>query len=105
MPEETIEYVNFKGRRKTVSTKKWDLKLILPIKESESISYCLLSDINKACENNNLEYKSFLDWITGQTCPLVEEEGNNKFDCIYSWDVDRWMYYQIKHKITPRVLD
>ena len=105
MIEEKITFINKKGKSKTIPCKKWDISEVVNIKETGNLSYILLNEIKKACQNNNLNYEEFLDWITGQTCPLVESEGDNKFYCIFPWDFDRWFYYKIKHNVTPKVLD
>lgn len=105
MSVDTIKYVNWKGKSKTISCKRWDINEIMPIKESNDFTYVLLDDIKKACSNNDLDFHDFLDWIVGQTCPLVESEGDCKYECFYTWDVYRWFYYKLKHNVTPRVLD
>jgi hypothetical protein len=35
----------------------------------------------------------FNKWLFGQTCPLVEEEGEDKMNCAYKVDYDRWLAY------------
>jgi hypothetical protein len=36
------------------------------------------------------EQEPFNKWLSGQTCPLVEAEGENKFKCAYIGDYRQW---------------
>lgn len=103
--KDKITYVNFKGKTKSVNIDDLAVDLMLPVKETKSLAYVLLSDVEIMCKNNNLDYNEFLQWMNGQTYPVVEEEGDNKFNCVYPWDVDRWTRWKIIHNQTPRVLD
>jgi len=48
------------------------------------------TDIKKALTNS--EYKSFSNFIRGQTVGLMEDGTH----LIYEWDFNKWKYYNIK---------
>jgi len=40
-------------------------------------------------------------WLEGQTAPVVEEEGEKRYDCCYKWDYDKWLAYYKRGRIAP----
>ena len=40
-------------------------------------------------------------WLSGQTVPIVEEEGENKDKCCYIWDYKQWFEHWEKNRIAP----
>lgn len=101
----TIKYVDFKGKSHRAPIKRWCINLMMPVKEYKNTSYVLLDDVKTMCQNNNLDYENLLRWLTGQTCPIIEAEGEKSFDCIYPWDVECWVYHQIRYKKEPYFVD
>ena len=45
--------------------------------------------------------KPFINWITGQTMPLIEAEGENKTKCAYKADYEHWLEYYQKGQTAP----
>jgi hypothetical protein len=43
----------------------------------------------------------FIEWLTGQTIPLIEGEGENSMKCAYKWDYDKWLSYWSNGRIAP----
>lgn len=106
MPKQKITYVDWKGKEKSIDVKKWKIDKMLPVKkELYGISYCILPDVEKMCKNNNLDYNSFLEWMYGQTMPVVESEGVNAFKCVYPWDLESWVYHNIRYNRNPQIWD
>ena len=99
MPKQKLTYVDWKGKQKTKFTDKWTINDMLPVKEYKDLSYCLLPDIEILCKNNHLDYKTFLDWMFGQTMPIIPEEGVNQYNCVYPWDLERWVYHHLLKRI------
>lgn len=48
-----------------------------------------------------IQQELFNKWMVGQTRPLVESEGDNKFNCAFKWDYDRWFAYYRKNLVAP----
>lgn len=53
----------------------------------EKFKYIRLSDIPEKVGSNNIR-ATFLDWMYGQTVPLVP--GLTPQDAVYEWDWSRW---------------
>lgn len=47
------------------------------------------------------EQKPFSDWLTGQTLPIIDSEGENAYNCAWKWDYDKWKAYFEKGQIAP----
>jgi len=37
------------------------------------------------------QQEPFKKWLIWQTCPAVEGEGENKYNCAYIWDYESWL--------------
>lgn len=46
--------------------------------------YYTKKEVKKLLKEHNISWKVFIDFIYGQTCPIVDSEF-----CYYTWDVDR----------------
>lgn len=53
-----------------------------------SLSYVRISEIPEG------ERAAFDRWMSGQTCPLIEEAP----DAVYEWDYRKWKYLVMKGK-------
>jgi hypothetical protein len=36
------------------------------------------------------QQKPLNDWLYGQSAPIIEKEGINKYNCCFKWDYDTW---------------
>lgn len=64
-------------------------------KKETKLPDCLTSDETKAYLNNRI-WEKFGKWITGQTCPVMED-GKLGY---YSWDVERFADMILERKPT-----
>ena len=55
-------------------------------------------EVKALLRKNNIKWKTFIDWMYGQTCPLENGEL-----CYYKWDVDRFIRYKGDPKNEPLV--
>jgi len=51
----------------------------------EDLEYMLISDLPES------EAVDLRKWMDGKTTTIIEEEGENKFNCVYYWDYERWL--------------
>jgi hypothetical protein len=61
----------------------------------KGIDYIVIPELPKK------EQKPFSRWLTGQTQPLVVEEGENQYKCAYVWDYNQWKAAWVKGKTAP----
>jgi hypothetical protein len=61
----------------------------------KNIDYVVISEIPE------IQQERFKYWLRGQTQPIIEEEGDNKFDCAYKWDYDKFLAYYRKNQVAP----
>jgi hypothetical protein len=47
------------------------------------------------------QQEPFKKWLIGQTCPAMDCEGENKFNCAYVWDYNDWLNAWKMGKIAP----
>ena len=50
---------------------------------------------------NKLNYNNLIDWLTGQTMPVIEEENDDKFSCYYAHDIEDWLHSVIYRNKQP----
>lgn len=43
------------------------------------------------------EQEPFLKWVTGKTMPDIAEEGDNRYQCFFKRDYDRWLLIRSRH--------
>ena len=47
------------------------------------------------------QQEPFKKWLIGQTCPAIDTEGKNKYNCAYVWDYKYWLSEWVNGKETP----
>lgn len=47
------------------------------------------------------QQRPFSEWLIGQTLPVIDDEGENRYNCAYKWDYDKWLAYWQKGKNAP----
>lgn len=45
------------------------------------------------------QQEPFNKWLIGQTRPAIETEGDNKYNCAYRWDYDKWLKWHYVGRI------
>lgn len=104
MNKQFLEYVDINNNKKKVLLKEYKFNDICNVYEGHNITYCTTSDIKECCKRNNLDYDKFCEWLTGQTLPIIPEE-KDPYDCVYSWDTERWIVSMLSKNKEPVVYD
>lgn len=47
------------------------------------------------------QQEPFSNWLRNQTAPVIEEEGENRFNCAYRSDYNKWLSYWLKKQVAP----
>lgn len=96
--------INYKGKKQEIRSDKFKLNLLMPIhniKNDSSYKYVKASEVKIACDNNKLPYDNLMNWLNGQTMPVIEEEKDEMFSCYFVHDIELWFGHMIYNRKEP----